>query len=65
MNNQDQTVRDIVDLILKREVGYAFAVGTIESMLSEVLVAFATPEQRQKYINEQINIQKKKLEEKA
>lgn len=58
--NTEPTVRDIIDTILKkRNMGYAYALGTVESMLKEVLIRFATPEQSAAWIKEQLEIQEK------
>jgi len=49
-----KTIRDIVDAILKNGNSYAYALGTTESMLKEVLALFATPEQQEKWIQENL-----------
>lgn len=54
MSNPTHTVRDIVDSILKRGMSYAYALGTTESMLKDLLARFTTPEQQQAWIDEQM-----------
>ena len=47
-------VRDIVDAILKNGNSYAYALGACEAMLQDVLVRFTTPEQQEKWIQENL-----------
>lgn len=49
-----KTIRDIVDAILKIGNSYAYALGATEAMLTEVLALFATPEQQEKWIQENL-----------
>ena len=59
MSKPTPTIHGIVDSILKRGNSYAYALGATESMLKEVLIRFATPEQQEKWLQEEMERQEK------